>query len=279
MQNLVDIGANLTDKAFLDDCSEVIKKALAHGIKIVITGSTTANSSASAKLALEWPNSIFSTAGIHPHYSQAATDGDIKILENLSKLQQVVAIGETGLDFFRMLSPYNVQQALFEKHIELASTSNKPLFIHERQAFKHTFDMLKANRDSFSKGVIHCFTGDKTSLFSYLDLDLHIGITGWICDERRGLALQELVKHIPASRLMIETDSPYLKPRDLVKQKTKALYNLKSSRNEPITLLHIAEKIAKLRNESLAVFSQNSYETSMGFFNIKDVCLSDLSDE
>lgn len=271
MQQLIDIGANLTDKAFKEDYKAVIKTALKHKIKIVITGTSAENSSRGADIALEWPNSIFSTAGIHPHYSHAATSDDINALESLAQLQQVVAIGETGLDFFRMLSPQSIQEQLFEKHIELAAKTNKPMFIHERHAFSRSFEILKAHRDLFSHGVIHCFTGDKTSLFKYLDLDLHIGITGWVCDERRGAELQALLKHIPAAKLMIETDSPYLKPRDLAKNQTNPAYKLKSSRNEPVALRHIAETIAKLRNEDVELLSKHSYETSMKFFNLNHV--------
>lgn len=268
MQPLIDIGANLTDNAFRDDYNTVIRTALRHKINIVLTGTSAETSSQAANIALEWPNSIFSTAGIHPHYSHAATSDDISRLKDLARLPQVVAIGETGLDFFRMLSPQSIQEQLFEKHIELAATTNKPMFIHERHAFARSFEILKAHRNAFSKGVIHCFTGDKTALFKYLDLDLHIGITGWVCDERRGAELQSLLKHIPASKLMIETDAPYLKPRDLTKNGTNPAYKLKASRNEPVVLRHIAETVAKLRNEDVALFAQHSYETSKKFFDL-----------
>jgi TatD DNase family protein len=170
-----------------------------------------------------------------------------------------VAIGETGLDYFRDISPREAQIFSFEQHIKLAIETQAPLFLHQRDAHKDFYPIIKQHRDQISNLVVHCFTDTKEALFDYLDLDCHIGITGWVCDERRGLHLRELVKNIPQHRLMIETDSPYLIPRDL---------KLKTRRNEPKYLPHIAQVIAALRSENLDDFNNAIDKNSRSFFNI-----------
>src|SRR5690606_9889314 len=117
-----------------------------------------------------------------------------------------VAIGETGLDFNRNLSPPDIQKAVFEQQLHIAADTGLPLFLHERDALEDQLELLKRYRDRISGGVAHCFTGTAEALRAYLKLDLYIGITGWICDERRGTHLRELVKEIPLNRLLLETD-------------------------------------------------------------------------
>src|SRR5262249_43056206 len=157
-------------------------------------------------------------------------------LREFAKKPRVVAIGECGLDFNRNYSPHPDQEKWFEAQIELSFEIHKPLFLHSRDAHPRFAEILKNHK--VEKGVAHCFTGEKDELHSYLDLGLHIGITGWICDERRGKHLLELVKEIPRDRLLLETDSPYLTPRDLRPQP-------KARRNEPAFLPHILKTVAR----------------------------------
>ena len=163
-------------------------------------------------------------------------------LRELLALPGVVAAGECGLDYYRNYSPYESQRRAFAQQLQLAAELGKPVFLHQRDAHR---DFIAALREHGAglRGVAHCFTGGAEELDSYLELGLHIGITGWICDERRGQHLHDLVARIPRGRLLLETDAPYLLPRDL--QPKPAL-----RRNEPLHLPHIAATVARLRDET-----------------------------
>ncbi len=245
---LVDIGANLTHDSFDTDRQEVLDRAFATGVtQLVVTGASVAGSEDAVSLA-QTNNSLFATVGIHPHHAQETNELTLARFEKLANDKNVRAIGETGLDFFRDFSPRQTQISSFEKHIELARRTKLPMFLHERDSHPTFSEVLRPLRDSLKDVVVHCFTGEKEALYSYLDLDCHIGITGWICDERRGGHLIELVKEIPANRLMIETDAPYLLPRN-IRPKPK------SRRNEPQYLAVICSFIAdilKVPDEELA---------------------------
>lgn len=247
---MIDIGVNLTDSAFAKDRDACIQAAQHAGVSaMIVTGTSTETSEQAAALAEHYPHCLFATAGVHPHHAKHWHQDTDPLLRQLAALPQVVAVGETGLDFNRNFSTPAAQQSAFEAQLALAADCGLPLFLHERDAFERQHAMLKDFRDHIHGGVIHCFTGDRKALYAYLDLDLYIGITGWVCDERRGLALQGLVKDIPAERLLIETDAPYLLPRDLSPKP-------KSRRNEPQYLPHIAERLAALRGETAEQLQQ-----------------------
>lgn len=144
-------------------------------------------------------------------------------------------LGETGLDFNRNYSTQNNQITAFNEQIELAKSLDLPLYLHERDAEEQMLSILKSHFSDDIKGVLHCFTANKETLKHYLDLGLYIGITGWICDERRGEELQDAIKYIPKNRILIETDSPYLLPRSLRPRPKK---------NHPKFLPHIASQAA-----------------------------------
>lgn len=228
---------------------------------MIVTGTDPDCSTDALTLCTEHDDCLFSTAGVHPHYAKHWNDEVATRLRDLLNHPRVVAVGETGLDFNRDFSPRPAQQQAFEAQLALAIETNKPLFLHERDAFETQYTILKAYRSEFSNAVIHCFTGNETALKAYLDLGLYIGITGWICDERRGQELQQLVRYIPDDRLLIETDGPYLLPRDL-KPKPK------SRRNEPKFLPHIAQTIAKLREQNLTELVQQTRANTIHCFNL-----------
>ena len=262
LNKFIDIGANLTNKRFAHDLNDVLNRAEAAGVKhIIITGTSEHCSRQAVNLAETNRFLLSCTAGVHPHDAKSWNASSRKHIHDLAEHTAVVAIGECGLDFNRDFSPRPQQEACFEAQLELACELGKPVFLHERDAHDRFIDILKAYRDDLKGAVVHCFTGNKNALHSYLDLDCHIGITGWICDERRGNELRELVNDIPASRLMIETDAPYLTPRDL-KPKPKG------GRNEPYYLEHIAAVIAQLRGVSLNHFADEIYSTSSEFFSL-----------
>ena len=259
---LFDIGANLTHETFEKDLEQVLHDASLQGIdQLMVTGASVAGSEQALKLARQFPDKLFATAGIHPHHAEEATEAGISRLDALLDQIEVKAVGETGLDFFRDFSDRDDQHAAFEKHIELAKHHNLPMFLHERDAYPAFYEQLAPHRGDLKQVVVHCFTGTEEALEAYLDLDCHIGITGWICDERRGTHLLELVRRIPLQRLLIETDSPYLMPRTLRPKP-------RSRRNEPQYLRHICEFIAgqlDLKPEELAkITTQNARQ----FFNL-----------
>ena len=257
----IDIGANLTSKKFKNDLEQVLADSKSAGLsQIILTGSSEKNSVASSEICQRHSGFLYSTAGIHPHdASSYDSDRSYKILGDLYQLDHVVAVGECGLDFNRDFSPRDKQRECFAAHLELAAKNGLPLFLHERDAFDEFYSMMSDVRNRISRGVVHCFTGSLSNAKAYLDLDLHLGITGWICDERRGKHLRDVVKEIPANRLMIETDCPYLAPRD---------YRPRISRNEPKYLPYILETIADCRGESVDELAAEIIKTTKTFFDI-----------
>jgi len=232
---LTDIGANLTHPSFHDDLDAVLSRASSAGIStIVVTGTTVLESEMARDIAERC--GLFATAGVHPHHARDCGPATIGELRQIAKHPRVVAIGECGLDFNRNYSPHPSQEQWFVAQLELALELGMPLFLHSRDAHPRFAEILRHHR--VKDAVAHCFTGEKDELHAYLDLGLYIGITGWICDERRGTHLLELVRDIPADRLLLETDSPYLTPRDMRPQP-------KSRRNEPAFLAHIARTVAR----------------------------------
>lgn len=266
---LIDIGLNLASSQFADDASEVLDSARQAKISAcILTGTDEQTSEQVLRLcrryALTFPGMLYCTAGVHPHEAKHWRPETTTLLKQLLVQPETVAVGETGLDFNRDYSPRPKQEQVFEAQVELSAQSGKPLFMHERDAHQRQFEILKAYRSEFTRGVIHCFTGDRPSLFNYLDLDLHIGITGWICDERRGAELKTLVKDIPLDRLMLETDAPYLLPRTI---KPKPA----SRRNEPAYLPWVLQNVAEHRPESLEDIAIATRQTSIDFFGLDNI--------
>lgn len=260
--HLIDIGANLTHDSFASDLDDVLARARAAGLDhIIVTGASADGSLAALELARAHPNLLSATAGLHPHHaSDYNSEIDLGFRE-LLRHPEVLAVGETGLDYYRDLSPRSAQIFAFEQQLGIASDCGKPLFLHQRDAHDDFLGCLKNVRDQVGPVVVHCFTADRKELFDYLDRDYYIGITGWICDERRGQHLRELVRHIPAERLMLETDSPYLLPRDLSPKP-------RQHRNEPAFLAHIAAAIAAERGEDVTLTAAASSATARVFFGL-----------
>tara|TARA_R110001583_G_scaffold25250_3_gene91541 strand:+ start:8085 stop:8879 length:795 start_codon:yes stop_codon:yes gene_type:complete len=261
-QNMIDIGINLTNKRFHKDLDVVISNAQQAGVKnLIVTGTSIEESEQAIALCLQYPEYLYCTAGIHPHDAKTFNLQSLNTLRELANNQQVKAIGECGLDFNRNFSTPKEQQVAFEQQLALAVELQLPVFMHERDANKRFIEILKPYIKQLPNAVLHCFTGSQEDLEHCLALDLHIGITGWICDERRGTELLDLVRLIPNNRLMIETDGPYLLPRSMRPKP-------KSSRNEPKYLPYIAQAIANARGESLKQLVQQTEQNSKLFFNL-----------
>jgi len=259
---MIDIGVNLTNSRFDKDLQDVISNAKQVGVEqLIVTGTNLAESQKALALAQNNPDFIYCTAGIHPHDASSMTKQALTELKTLATQTEVKAIGECGLDFNRNFSTPVEQEKAFIEQLELAVECQLPVFMHERDANLRFIELLKPYISQLPNAVIHCFTGTQTELERCLALDLHIGITGWICDERRGQHLVELVKMIPNNRLMIETDSPYLLPRSMRPKP-------KSSRNEPKYLPYIAETIANAREQDLQQFLLQTQQTTKAFFNL-----------
>jgi len=258
---LLDIGANLTHESF-HDLDAVLQRAQAHGVnRMIVTGASGEGSKQARALAHAHPGKLFATAGVHPHHAIDYDDAADQLLRELAVDPLVRAIGETGLDYNRNYSPREVQLQVFERQLAIAAERGMPLFLHQRDAHPDFLALLRKWRDKVPAAVVHCFTDTGEALRDYLALDCHIGITGWICDERRGTHLRELVREIPANRLMIETDAPYLLPRTVRPQPSHR-------RNEPMYLKHICEEIARDRGEEPEVTAANSTATAEAFFGL-----------
>lgn len=258
---LIDIGANLTHDSFRSDLPLVLERARAAKVStLVITGASLASAEAAIALAKNDQN-LWATAGIHPHHAETVTPAALDRLAQLALDPKVVALGEMGLDYFRDFTPRDIQLHAFESQLQLAVDIGKPVFLHERDAASDFIGILKRYRSQLTEVVVHCFTGSEASLESYLALDCHIGITGWICDERRGKHLHDLVPSIPANRLMIETDAPYLLPRTL-KPKPK------DRRCEPSHLVEVCRFTSALRGQSASQLAAETTATAKKFFRL-----------
>ena len=264
MSDYIDIGVNLTGSSFQNDRNEVIQRAAQAGVsRMIVTGTDVEHSQKAIELCQQYPQSLFSTAGVHPHHADDYTLETSRHLVELSSQKCVVAIGECGLDYNRNFSTQNNQRNAFDAQLELAAEINKPVFLHQRDAHDDFVAMLKNVRSELSGAVAHCFTGTAAEVNDYLELDMYIGVTGWICDERRGHDLQQAVKEIPLDRIMLETDAPYLLPRDLAESPVK------SRRNEPCYLPHIAEIIARYMQLDVEELKRATLSNTKRFFNIQ----------
>jgi TatD DNase family protein len=259
---LVDIGANLTHDSFDHDRDAVLARARDAGVvQMVVTGASREHSPRALQLARAHPGELFATAGVHPHHAGEYTAGCDAEMRALHAHPEVVAVGECGLDYFRDFSPRPAQRRAFELQLQIAADTGKPLFLHQRDAHADLMAIMRQFDGMLGPAVVHCFTGTRAELFDCLDRDWHVGITGWLCDERRGTHLRELVKSIPANRLMVETDAPYLLPRSVRPPPSHR-------RNEPMYLAHIVEELARDRGEELAVTAANATATSRAFFGL-----------
>ena len=272
----IDIGVNLMSSSYTRDRDDVVKAAAAAGVSpLVITGSSERSSLDAALYASSYnalkPGSLYTTAGVHPHEAARCGNETIEFLRqmvneksdyrSLSRRFGVKAIGECGLDYNRDFSPRDVQRKWFVKQAELAAELSLPLFLHERDAFADFSVILGEFCKTVPAVVVHCFTGAGNELEYYLSLGCYIGITGWICDERRGKHLRELVKIIPPGRLMLETDGPFLLPRDLP-------FKVKNKRNEPQYLPHIVETVARCLGKDQEKLAKETFANTKKFFNI-----------
>ena len=259
---LIDIGANLTHDSFDADRDAMMQRARDAGVtRMIITGSSNQGSLDAARLAATEPGRLYATAGVHPHHAADYDDSSTALITELTGQDAVVAVGECGLDYFRNFSPREAQLTAFRSQLEIAAATGLPVFLHQRDAHDDFVEVLEPMLARIPRAVAHCFTGEHESLREYLAMGLWIGITGWICDERRGKHLHDIVGDIPDDRLMIETDAPYLLPRTIrPKPKTR--------RNEPAYLPEVLRVVAEARGQSEAHVAQITTENAIRFFGL-----------
>jgi len=260
---LIDIGANLTHNDYKNDLDKVIEDSQNLNInKLIVTGTSAEESFKAYALTKRYPKILYSTAGVHPHNAKEYNDSAESTIYQLTKNDAVVAIGECGLDYYRGYSPIEDQKYAFTRQIKIACDLDLPLFMHQRDAHKDFIEIIEPYTNNIEAGIVHCFTGTKEMLEMYLKLDFYIGITGWICDERRGIELQKMVDKIPLDRLLVETDCPYLLPRTL---KVKP----KSRRNEPKFLIEVIKMIAANTDYSIKEIAKATSENAQNIFKIR----------
>jgi TatD DNase family protein len=253
-----DSGVNLTNGKLFRDVEGVLRRAREAGVeKMLVIGTNLAESRDAIRLCEQYPDQLVASVGIHPHDADAAADDFIEQLATLAQHPSVVAIGECGLDFNRNYSPQPKQRDVFEAQLQLAAHLKLPVYLHERDAHREQCELLARYQSAIPKMLTHCFTGGKKELAPYLELGCYIGITGWLCDERRGTELQEAVLDIPLNRLLLETDAPFLAPRH-VRPRIK--------QNEPCYLPAIGEFLAQLRQQEVSQIAAQTWQNSVSFF-------------
>ncbi|MGJ8692850.1 MAG: TatD family hydrolase [Thalassotalea sp.] len=261
---LADIGVNLTNARFDKDRPLVIENAIQAGVtRLLLTGTCVSTSQQALQLAQQYPSNLACTAGVHPHDADNVSDDYLTQLKLLAESTHVKAIGECGLDFNRNFSTPDNQRRVFQQQVELAETLAMPLFLHQRDAFEDWLAILGPAIGKVPAMVSHCFTGNKTQLLRCLDLGMYIGITGWLCDKKRGQELRDIVKYIPLDRLMVETDAPYLTPQN-IRPKPK------SSRNEPAYLPFVVEMLAQCTPYSVEEISASSFHNTCKVFSLDE---------
>ena len=259
---LIDIGANLAHDGFDADREAMMQRAADAGVgTMIVTGSSDDSNVRAAELAAATDGTLFSTAGVHPHHAAEYSDRSDLLIRDLQAHPAVVAVGECGLDYFRNFSPREAQLNAFQRQLEIAAEYSKPVFLHQRDAHEDFVAVLTPYLDKLPRAVAHCFTGDESSLRHYVDMGLYIGITGWICDERRGKHLHDIVSLVPDDRLLVETDAPYLLPRTIrPKPKTR--------RNEPMYLPEVVRVVAEAREQSPEHVATITRANAIRFFDL-----------
>lgn len=255
---MIDIGVNIQHPFYLDDLEQFIQDFSQAGVKKLICISSDLGETRLNQQLCEQNQQLYFTAGVHPHQAKTWHQESISSLEQLLQSPKCLAVGEMGLDFDRNYSTPEQQITALEAQLAIAKETNKPVYLHERKAFTELTARL---RDTNLAGVIHCFTGDQEQLATYLDLGLFVGITGWLLDERRNSELVEALNYLPLDRILLETDAPYLTPRNI---------RPRPKRNHPKYLPVIAQAIAAQKGVDLEQLIQQTNKNNADLFGISD---------
>lgn len=254
-----DSHCHLDQKVYANDRDEVLNRFREAGGRAIMIAGIDVESSRTALHLAEAYKEIHAAVGVHPHDAAQCDVDTLNTLKALAKHPKVKAWGEIGLDFNRMYSPRDVQERLFFQQLEAADSLGLPVILHERDTNGRFLNMLQEAPNPARRGVVHCFSGSKKELEAYLELGFYIGITGILTIASRGKNLREFVAGIPADRLLIETDAPYLTPAP-EKNKTR--------RNEPAFVRSVLLKLADVRNEDPEALAKILWNNTCRLFNI-----------
>ena len=258
---LFDSQCHLDDRSYQGDLEAVIQRAGQEGIENMMTVCIDQETSIRSMEIAETFHGVYAAVGVHPHRASSCSERVMKRLTDLAGNPRVCAWGETGLDFNRMYSPKEDQETWFVRQIQAADEQRLPLILHERDSHGRLLEILKAHPNENRRGVVHCFSGNRSELGAYLDLGYSIGITGILTLQKRGIDLRKLVGYIPLERLLIETDAPYLTPAP---QKNK------TRRNEPAFVKSVLLKLAEIRKADPEMLASDTTSNARCLFNIED---------
>ena len=268
---MIDICVNFLNRQLQADPEMVLSRAEKSGVEGLVLCSTdlamvAANIALCEQLGAAKNLQYRTTAGVHPHDASTWDQHSHAQLIKLASNPLICAIGECGLDFNRNYSTQEEQIRAFQGQIEVAIEVNKPLFVHDRESQGQVLRML--TRPNLPPAVIHCFTGSEDDLRGYLEAGFYIGITGWICDKKRGEDLRTMIKQIPLDKLLVETDAPFLRPHNAPSDfaSKHGIAAKWKKRNEPALLAWVVEEVAQHRQESVAQIAQATSNNAKQLF-------------
>jgi TatD DNase family protein len=256
---IFDSHCHLDDKSYRKDLERVIERAHQAGVvRMMSIGVNKKTAARAVELAESHPG-IYASVGYHPHDARQCGADELDFLTELAQNPRVRAWGEIGLDYNRMYSPQEDQERWFIRQLQIAAQLKLPTIFHERDTRGRFFEILKTDFKNENAGVVHCFSGTMAELQGYLNLDLYIGITGILTLRARGADLRDMVPHIPANRLVVETDAPYLTP---------APEKYHTRRNEPAFVKLVLLKLAEVRNEDPDQLAQTIWDNTCRLYNL-----------
>ena len=258
---IFDSHCHLDDRAYDKDLDDVIKRAGQSGVRAMMLVGTDRNSSRKAVRIAQTRLGLFAAVGLHPHDAKTGSETIMEDLIDLASHPKVKAWGETGLDYNRLYSSRKDQERWFLRQLDAGGRLGLPMIFHERDTAGRFLELLRANWDPRGKGVVHCFSGSSEDLEGYLDLGLYIGITGILTVKGRGKDLRRMVKGIPAERLLVETDAPYLTPSP---------ERNKYRRNEPAFVRSVLIKLAEVRHQDPEKLAALVWDTTCRFFDVDE---------
>ena len=255
---LIDSHAHIQGKEYTDEREAIIARASAAGVEKIITvgGAGDMSSNMEAVALADTFSNVYATVGMHPHDAKDVGSEDLAKLKKLAAHPKVVAIGESGLDYYYSHSPHDVQRRVFSQFIHMALETELPIIVHERDAAQEAAELLRSEGSRKLRGVIHCFTGNYEAARAYLDLGFYLSFTGIITFKNAG-PLREVVRKLALERMLVETDSPFLTP---VPHRGK--------RNEPAYVRFIAETIAEIKGMDLEEVARRTTRNVQDLFNI-----------
>lgn len=257
----IDTHCHLNEEAFAPDLHEVVDRAIALGVRqMLVVGCTLESSRKAVELSAQFP-ALYAAVGIQPNYVSEAQPGDFAEIERLSVEPKVVAIGETGLDRYWDFAPIELQREYFIRHIELSRSRSLPFIVHCRDAETDTVSLLReqAQRGPLA-GVMHSFSGDLETATACWELGLYISFAGMVTF-KRNQPLRDVAQVVPADRLLVETDSPYLLPSPLKNEKGP-------KRNEPAHVRYTANHLAEVRGVTSEDFAALTTANAQRLFHL-----------